>query len=69
MSKHGKNGKNGKDGKKAKGSARKKDKAKKSRPVPIDATKRSRLTLPGLVAVAVGVVLVAGITSLWRIRR
>jgi hypothetical protein len=63
MSKHGKNGK------KAKGSARKKDNGKNTRSVPIDPTRRSRLTLPGLVAVAIGVVLVAGITSLWRVRR
>ena len=61
--------KKGKDGKKAKGSARKKGKGKKARSVPIDPTLRSRLTLPGLVAVAIGVVLVAGFTSLWRIRR
>ena len=59
--------KKGKDGKKAKGSAR--EKGKKARSVPIDPTLRSRLTLPGLVAVAIGVVLVAGFTSLWRIRR
>ena len=56
--------KKGKDGKKAKGSA-----GKKARSVPIDPTLRSRFTLPGLVAVAIGVALVAGFTSLWRIRR
>ncbi len=61
--------KKGKDGKKAKGSARKKGKGKKARSVPIDPTLRSRFTLPGLVAVAIGVALVAGFTSLWRIRR
>ncbi len=69
MSKHGKNGKNGKSGKKAKGSARKKVNGTKAQSLTIETKPRSRLTLPGLVAVAIGVVLVAGITSLWRIRR
>jgi hypothetical protein len=61
-----------KKGKNAKGTGRKKTKGKKAKTGHVDPTIRSRLTQPGIVAVAAGAALaasVAGLTSLWRIRR